>query len=1500
MNSFLINHLKGLVFVFFTLFLLPTVQSQVVKSLPYSSDAYLSELEVHFERVQSKDKKEVKKFLKDFEEKWTSSYFSDDIKERIYVTSNLMLKNRMRAMPFFYDYFQALIYLIDSDYSDKKVINWMKSVDLVLKTQKNSIFKEYIFNSLTFFQKQFIFSNKLIKWEADGDWKLEVDTSIRIIFTNTNLTCYTKNDSSNVYNTSGIYYAIEREWHGKGGRIDWQRAGYDPDQVYANLNKFYIKLKMKISSFNADSVEFFDYRYFDTPISGYLEEKVLAARRGDKALYPAFTSYTKHWKIPEIFKDVDFSGGFKIQGAKLLGVGDANNLVTLTFKREGKKFVTLQSQHFSIQPSRMRSQYATITIHHEQDSIYHSGLRMNFSNGSRVLSLIRDAKGLRADPFFNTFHKLDMFVEAVYWDMDEDVIDFDMIKGMNKQPAYFTSSNRYSLYHFNKLQSYDKNHPLSELKKYTDSQMSDVVYIVEYARYLKMPYEHVKLQLLSLAHQGFVIYNSDEDLVRVKDRTQFYLDARSGLVDYDVIAFVSDSTKFTNAELKLDSFDLRINGVHKIILSDSQNLIIEPGDKHVIDDEYIVVSKNRDFIFNGIITAGRFSFKASGCTFDYHLFKLDMPQIDSLWFWVDGDPLPTGGRERREVHTVLENLSGDILIDHPTNKAGLKPYKQYPIFNSKEDSYAYYDKKTIENGVYTRDRFYYRVNPFVLNSLAEIRTQDIEFDGYLNSGGIFPNIAHPLRVMNDYSLGFMTDTPEGGLTAYGDKGVVHQTISLSNRGLRLNGSLDYLKSKTTGEDFVFYLDSMNVHAEAFNLQSTMGAVEYPMVNGTQVYQHWLPYQEKMDIYSKENYINMYDEETNLEGMLSLTPLGLDGEGKLHYDIAVMESNYYDFKNLSYHSDTVSFIDDGWQLSNFQADADYVKRKVLFSSNDGTSLVEFPVNQYICYMDEATWFMDSDESMYSKKDATIEEELAGLSRKDLADMTIEGSQFISTHPDQDSLSFISARALFNSSKKKISAEGVALIRVADAAIFPNDQKVVIRKGAIMDPLVNSGILANTTTKYHELDSATIHINGRHDYRGSGDYIYVDMNRKRQTIHFTDISVDTTLQTVAMGTVFKENDFTLSPAFNYYGDVYLEASRKTLEFSGGFKLKTNCISGDNWIAFKSIVEPENVLIPIPKQPRVPDISKKRKYIGIVNNSTRKEVYSIFLENKIDYFDSILMSAQGYITFDYSSNEYRISSEDKLLQDSRPDNYFSLNSKTCKTFAEGDIQFDIRTQDVGLQSYGSISEKDGKADIRVASALDFHFSEKAINEILSVLSMTYYDNYDLSSDFYQKVAGGFMGIDAADKYISKVFMGQQKKIPLELQHTIFINEMKMRWHKQTGSYISKGDINIGGIGKNRIDGVFPGYVEYRKIRSGDELNIYLEFDGDWFYFNYRLNVMQVLSSVDKFNQIIKEELKDKGAKNKLKKSKSDGKKSNYRYILSTSKKKDDFLMRIKPYTL
>ena len=88
---------------------------------------------------------------------------------------------------------------------------------------------------------------------------------------------------------------------------------------------------------------------------------------------------------------------------------------------------------------------------------------------------------------------------------------------------------------------------------------------------------------------------------------------------------------------------------------------------------------------------------------------------------------------------------------------------------------------------------------------------------------------------------------------------------------------------------------------------------------------------------------------------------------MKFEEAEMDARLYKFKHHEFDSDTADFrlrTLDQTQLAfsthNYQSHIDLKERQGVFKSNGGTSLVEFPVNQYICSMDEFDWYMDKAE------------------------------------------------------------------------------------------------------------------------------------------------------------------------------------------------------------------------------------------------------------------------------------------------------------------------------------------------------------------------------------------------------------------------------------------------------------------------------------------------------------------------------------------------------------
>ncbi|MEI6598771.1 MAG: hypothetical protein WCL22_07050, partial [bacterium] len=207
---------------------------------------------------------------------------------------------------------------------------------------------------------------------------------------------------------------------------------------------------------------------------------------------------------------------------------------------------------------------------------------------------------------------------------------------------------------------------------------------------------------LNLATRGFLVYDYEDKVARIKKKLYDYVKARDAKADYDVIFFNSFVTNAANGVLNLETFDLKIQGVPMVVLSDSQQVQVYPKTSEV------VLKKDMDFVFTGKMIAGLFDFYARDCSFEYNKFKINMPFVDSMMFYVKSktfDP-KSGTFPLVKVKTAITNLSGDLLIDDPGNKSGLKAIPEYPIFTNRNNAFVYWNKGYIQKGVYKKDKFF--------------------------------------------------------------------------------------------------------------------------------------------------------------------------------------------------------------------------------------------------------------------------------------------------------------------------------------------------------------------------------------------------------------------------------------------------------------------------------------------------------------------------------------------------------------------------------------------------------------------------------------------------------------------------------------------------------------------------------------------------------------------------------------------------------------------------
>src|SRR5690606_10222230 len=103
--------------------------------------------------------------------------------------------------------------------------------------------------------------------------------------------------------------------------------------------------------------------------------------------------------------------------------------------------------------------------------------------------------------------------------------------------------------------------------------------------------------LYDLVAKGFVNYDSDNQIVEVKDKVFHYANAAQGKVDYDVLKIVS-SVDSTNAVMSLKDNTIAANGVASIQYSAKQRVAVRPLFQQVI------FKQNRDMDFDGKVFAG--------------------------------------------------------------------------------------------------------------------------------------------------------------------------------------------------------------------------------------------------------------------------------------------------------------------------------------------------------------------------------------------------------------------------------------------------------------------------------------------------------------------------------------------------------------------------------------------------------------------------------------------------------------------------------------------------------------------------------------------------------------------------------------------------------------------------------------------------------------------------------------------------------------------------------
>lgn len=1481
--------IAGLVLAFVLSFTTGILQAQVQSKFTGNAETFSDELRSFMGPNLSEQESAL---LNNFIYTWDSTVFSPEIKNGIISASNNLALKRMRPKPHFIDYIGTIMNFINYDLGFTKLEQWIEGLNGVASSQSEPVsnLHSFIISTGKLISDSLLYSSRSASWKIKSNrFSFQNDTVFKIIIPETDLLCYTSYDSTLIYNTSGIYVPVKQRWYGSGGRVTWEKAGYGPNDVFAEIDNYV--LDMTNSVFEIDSVKFSNTIYFDSPVEGRLSDRVISISDPGKATYPRFTTYQSTFSIKNIYDNIDFRGGLAFEGASVRGTGGTYAPAELKMYRNDTLYVDLKSSSFIFNIESIRSQSTVFTLYLENDSIYHSDIAFTYNVPKAELNTYRSRFPTSRSPYYSSYHGMDMYFEYLSWKLNESIITLSRARGASIGQAYFESVSFFNENEFHRLMGLDDFHPLYRISKFAEYWYSETFPVDEFARWMKQSPEYTTALCIDLANKGFLFYDRANDEVTIKPKVYDYIDSYAKRRDYDVMSILSETeAPVDNAILNMRNYKMRINGIPRIFLSDSQNVTIYPYNRSII------LEKNRSFEFDGVVQAGMITIFGNNFRFSYDTFKIKMPNVDSIALSVISDERDEyGGILARNIEDLIQMTNAELLIDEPDNKSGLKSLSQYPIFSAISESYIFYDRIPGLEGIYPKSDFYFKLEPFVFENTDRLQESDLNLHGEFIAGNIMPTFEQTLSLQNDKSLGFLFDIPEGGVEIYEGRGLMNNQISMSNSGLKGHGTLNYLTSSFLSEEINMFPDSVIATAETFSIASN---TIFPEVESELTDIKWYPSKDMMITEKADGSdFTMFNNGTELKGGLILSSSGLSGSGEIKFTDSRIIADKYSFTDKTFSADSATYrlgsvSGDGFAFIAEDANTfvDFKEQISRFSLNSDSSMVMFPEINYICTMTDFEYDMQDkilDMKQKGRESTTL------MPAKDLLAQDInnlEKPTFFSTHMINDTIKFSATRGRYLLKEEKIIAEDVNYLKIADALIQPDQGVLRINKGAKFDKLNESLIAINNK---HLIHSSRVNIINTKRYEASGIYDYVDENNNIQPISFSEIIVDS-LRSKATGYIPQTQNFMFNPHFTFTGDVHLKSENLLLNFLGSSGIVHNCdYIGSTPMKFQADIDPLNIMIPVVDNAR--DINGNLITAGSYITIDSTHIYSAFLSKGKSWSDIALVDARGWLIYDKIAGKYKIAGKEKLANLSTPGPLVTFNKINCDVFSEGPVNLGLDYGLVEITAAGDVLHETDSASVNInlVLALDFHFSEPALTTMADEIRfMAGLEGVDLSTEKYSLAMQNLMGKEAAARMKEDMDLyGMVREFPAGFNPEIILNDLRLVWNEEYRSYRSVGKIGIGFIGPNALNVKVDGYVELQKRRSGDMLDIYLKPDNStWFWFSYTRGVMMSLAANNAFNTIIREE------KLNTRKHPDNSIRLPYTYMLGVQDRLNSFLRRME----
>ncbi len=1436
-----------------------------------------------FEIFMTSSKREVLiESYKKFEKTFNSGAFTPPEVDTIIAMSNKMLGLRMTASPFFENYLAGLqLVKKSSEFPEQQFLDWHKILSSILADIENKNTKT--FGSFLDFSKYF-FENQTLRYSKIGtSWlarnakyvmKYEQKQPI-IEFQMVDLLASRKQDSLRIVQTQGQYFPATEKWIGKNGRVNWSDRFPNEIEVYAEFRDTF-SIDLNTGLYKVQNALLYYPSYFGSKlIAGSFEDKVTG--RGEDAPYPSFESKESVLKIDKIAKGVYYTGGFKLNGLTIYGYGTKQQRASLEIydEKETRLLYRGASELVIIKKGEtLIGERVESALYYEKDSIYHPSVNIRFNIPKRELQLNRGQRGSDRNPFFSSAHRITIETEnlVAYLAKDSIAIGKRGIAMSARPEVSFESLKYYNESTFLKAQNIAEVNPLVIMAITAEKEGTRKLDANLIAKRINAKYtpESMQSMMYELMAQGFVNYDADAQIIYVKDKLIHYAKANQKRVDYDGLKILSVSDS-TNATLNLKTNEISVSGVDAIEFSRLQKVAIVP------DKKKITIKQNRDMSFDGKLFAGYSVMYGKGFQFNYDKYNINLDSVEYFDLY-----LPSGKLDERNqpeaisIGSRIEGLNGVLLIDAPSNKSGKEDIEIFPSFQSKENSFVYYEKPEIQEGVYKRDSFYFLLDKFSFNHLDKLTARDVRFKGKLISADIFTPFEEELVVRNtDQSLGFEHNTKGNGYALYKEKGNYKGLIDLSNKGLLGKGDLTYLGAKFYSEDIAFLPYQLKASAKTFNhTENNDVAVNVPQVEGIDVKIDWRPYKDSMYVKSDKAPFDLFTpKQHTLLGTVIVSPGGIKGIGTLDWAKAEMKSPLFNFGAFTTQADTTTInIKSADKIAlgnaNVAANVDFGKEKGYFKANNPLTLTTLPYNQYATSMNEFEWDMKEQKVQFKSEVGKF-------------------GRFLSVHPEQDSLEFKGQDALYNIANNELYIKGVPYIFASDAFIYPDSGLVKVLPNAKITTLENARIVADTLNKNHVINRATVNIKGKRVYEATGYYEY-NIGGREQEITFQDIqgrpvgkgsAREKQSITRATGTVSAKDSFYIDSKTRFQGTISLSAESKNLQFDGFAKLEAERLFSQHWFRVRFEGDKRDLRIRY-KEPKDEDGTPLETGFFLSRETAR--AYPSIMAPLPFRKDRPVLEVRGVLDYEEKRDIFIFADSIKMYNPTAlKGNYLAFNNATGKVSGEGKFGIGSGLKYVSAKTAGTIQTEiptdslgEYVVTAEVMAAIDLIVPQKLLDIMVKDFAASSYEakpiNFIQEPIFYKKaVAELFEMSKELQTTIDGINLGSFNLPGKQNNHTFVFAKLPLKWNPDYQSFVTQGSrIGLSTIQGQLFNHVYTGYVEFRMPSNGDDrLYIYLESaSGNGYYYGYNQGILSVTSTNTQFMDAA-DELKAKDVVLKMK---------------------------------